>query len=59
MHTGPQPVVAPLVQYEDGYQYQNIFAPLVKIEADEDQKAKDALTQEGVSVRWSESLNGA
>lgn len=28
------------LRYEDGYQYQNIFGPLVKMEADEDKKIK-------------------
>ena len=49
----PQPV---LPRYEDGYQYQNIFGPLVKLEADCDMKMKEAQTQEGLSVTWGQGL---
>lgn len=31
-----------LCRYEDAYQYQNIFGPLVKMEADYDKKLKEA-----------------
>ncbi len=47
-----------LMTYEDGYHFQNIIAPLVKLEADYDRKMKEAQTQEGVSVRWDVGLNG-
>jgi len=50
----PQPV---LLRYEDAYQYQNIFGPLVKLEADYDKKMKESQTQDGVSVRWDIGLN--
>jgi regulator of nonsense transcripts 1 len=50
----PQPV---LLRYEDAYQYQNIFGPLVKLEADYDKKMKESQTQDGVSVRWDMGLN--
>jgi len=33
----PAPV---LLKYDDAYQYQNVFGPLVKIEADYDRKAQ-------------------
>lgn len=46
-----------LDKYEDGYQYQNIFGPLVKMESDYDKKMKEAQTQEGVLVRWDSGLN--
>ena len=36
-----------LLRYEDGYQYQNIFGPLVKLEADYDRKLKESQTQVG------------
>ncbi|CAM9226301.1 unnamed protein product [Chrysoparadoxa australica] len=49
-----QPV---LLKYEDGYHYQNIMAPLVKIEADYDKKMKENLTQENVSIRYDKGLN--
>lgn len=51
----PAPV---LLKYDDAYQYQNIFGPLVKIEADYDKKLKEAQTQEGIVVRWDLGLNG-
>ncbi|KAG5455660.1 MAG: RNA helicase-domain-containing protein, partial [Olpidium bornovanus] len=50
----PQPV---LLRYEDAYQYQNIFGPLVKLEADYDRKLKESQTQEDVMVRWDVGLN--
>ncbi|EGZ29288.1 hypothetical protein PHYSODRAFT_475410, partial [Phytophthora sojae] len=43
--------------YDDGYQYQNIFGPLVKMESDYDKKMKESQTQEGVMVRWDTGLN--
>lgn len=46
-----------LLRYEDGYQYQNIFGPLVKLEADYDKRLKESQTQESVSVRWDVGLN--
>eukprot|EP00005_Dracoamoeba_jomungandri_P005373 CAMPEP_0174254518 /NCGR_PEP_ID=MMETSP0439-20130205/3831_1 /TAXON_ID=0 /ORGANISM="Stereomyxa ramosa, Strain Chinc5" /LENGTH=1059 /DNA_ID=CAMNT_0015336141 /DNA_START=23 /DNA_END=3202 /DNA_ORIENTATION=- len=50
----PHPV---LLRYEDAYQYQNIFGPLVKLEADYDKKMKESQTQDGVSIRWDIGLN--
>jgi regulator of nonsense transcripts 1 len=50
-------VVHVLLRYEDGYQYQNIFGPLVKLEADYDKKLKESQTQEGMDVRWDLGLN--
>ena len=44
-------------RYEDGYQYQNIFGPLVKLEADYDRRVKEAQTQDNVHVRWDVGLN--
>lgn len=44
-------------RYEDGYQYQNIFGPLVKLEADYDKRLKESQTQEGIEVRWDVGLN--
>lgn len=45
------------IRYEDGYQYQNIFGPLVKLEADYDKRLKESQTQENVEVRWDIGLN--
>ncbi|KAF3928370.1 hypothetical protein ABW21_db0205604 [Orbilia brochopaga] len=51
----PQPV---LLRYDDAYQYQNVFGPLVKIEADYDRKMKESQTQDGLVVRWEVAMNG-
>lgn len=50
----PQPV---LLRYEDAYQYQNIFGPLVALEAEYDQRTKEAQTQDNITVRWDQGLN--
>ena len=52
------PVAPALRAYEDGFHYQNIQAPLVKMEADYDRQMKESLTEETVSVRWEKSLSG-
>lgn len=46
-----------LDRYEDAYQYQNIFGPLVKMEADYDKRLKESQTQDGISVTWDMGLN--
>lgn len=45
------------LRYDDAYQYQNIFGPLVKIEADYDRKVKEAQSQDNLVVRWDIGLN--
>ncbi|KAI5239264.1 upf1 regulator of nonsense transcripts [Aureobasidium subglaciale] len=50
----PAPV---LLRYDDAYQYQNVFGPLVKIEADYDRKLKESQSQDGLIVRWDFALN--
>ena len=45
------------MKYEDGYHFQNVLAPLVKLEADYDKRTKEALAQDGITVRWEQSLN--
>ncbi|KAK7992860.1 hypothetical protein PG988_001654 [Apiospora saccharicola] len=50
----PHPV---LLKYEDPYQYQNIFGPLVKMESDYDKKLKEAQSEDGLVVRWDIGLN--
>jgi regulator of nonsense transcripts 1 len=50
----PNPV---LLRYDDAYQYQNVFGPLVKIEADYDRKLKEAQSQDNLIVRWDYGLN--
>jgi regulator of nonsense transcripts 1 len=50
----PNPV---LLKYDDPYHYQNVFGPLVKMESDYDKKLKEAQTEDGLTVRWTEGLN--
>ena len=45
------------MKYEDAYQYQNVFGPLVKMEADYDRQMKESQTSTGVNVRWDTGLN--
>ena len=47
-----------MLHYEDGYHYQNVLAPLVKMEADYDKQMKESLAEESISVRWEKSLTG-
>lgn len=44
-------------RYDDAYQYQNIFGPLVKLEADYDKRLKESQTQDNIVVRWDTGLN--
>ena len=46
-----------LDRYEDAYQYQNIFGPLVKIEADYDKRMKESQTENDIAIRWDMGLN--
>ncbi|KAL0748737.1 hypothetical protein Bca101_030739 [Brassica carinata] len=50
----PQPVQ---LKYEDAYEYQNVFAPLIKIEADYDKMMKESQSKENLTVRWDIGLN--
>ncbi|KAF2596070.1 hypothetical protein F2Q68_00010989 [Brassica cretica] len=50
----PQPVQP---KYEDAYQYQNVFAPLIKLEADYDKMMKESQSKENLTVRWDIGLN--
>lgn len=43
--------------YEDAYDYQNIMAPLVEMEAEYDKKMTESQTQEEITVRWDIGLN--
>lgn len=49
--------VSIMLRYEDAYQYQNIFGPLVNMEAEYDKIVKESQTQDNVSVRWDMGLN--
>lgn len=46
-----------LLRYEDGYQYQKVFGPLVRLEADYDKRLKESQTQENIEIRWDVGLN--
>lgn len=46
------------LRYVDGYEYQNILAPLVKVEADYDRHLCESRTLEGAQVTWKRALNG-
>jgi regulator of nonsense transcripts 1 len=46
-----------ILQYEDAYHYQQVFGPLLQMEADYDRQMKESLTQEEVTVRWDVGLN--
>ena len=48
---------APSCRYDDAYKYQNVFGPLVKLEADYDKKLKESQTQGNIEVRWDVGLN--
>ncbi|XP_044504127.1 regulator of nonsense transcripts 1 homolog isoform X4 [Mangifera indica] len=50
----PQPVA---LKYEDAYQYQNVFAPLIKLEADYDKMMKESQSKDNVTIRWDVGLN--
>ncbi|XP_010518678.1 PREDICTED: regulator of nonsense transcripts 1 homolog isoform X2 [Tarenaya hassleriana] len=45
------------LKYEDAYQYQNVFAPLIKLEADYDKMMKESQSKDNVTVRWDIGLN--
>eukprot|EP01132_Coremiostelium_polycephalum_P003626 gene3626-4516_t len=46
-----------LLKYEDAFQYQEIISPLIKMEADYEKTMRESLSQDGVGVRWEQSLN--
>eukprot|EP01025_Chloroclados_australasicus_P031642 TRINITY_DN3197_c1_g1_i1.p1 TRINITY_DN3197_c1_g1~~TRINITY_DN3197_c1_g1_i1.p1 ORF type:complete len:1086 (-),score=127.84 TRINITY_DN3197_c1_g1_i1:961-3822(-) len=45
------------LQYEDAYQYQNVFAPLVKMESEYDKAMKESQARDNVTIEWHEGLN--
>jgi regulator of nonsense transcripts 1 len=54
----PENQLTPVVlRYEDAAQYQSIFKPLVKLEADYDKSMKEAQRRDGINVRWDVGLN--
>ena len=55
--TGARHKAPELLPVQDAYQYQNVFGPLVKMEADYDQQMKESQTRDNVRVRWDVGLN--
>ena len=49
-----QPVA---LQYEDAYKYQNIFGPLIKLEADYDKAQRENQTKDNITIRWDVGLS--
>ncbi|KAI3756474.1 hypothetical protein L1987_56295 [Smallanthus sonchifolius] len=45
------------LKYEDAYQYQNVFAPLIKLEADYDKMMKESQSKDNLTIRWDIGLN--
>lgn len=45
------------LRYDDGFQYQRCFGPLVMIEAEYDRKQKESQAQENVNVTWDLGLS--
>ena len=46
-----------LCRYDDAYAYQNVFGPLVKLEAEYDRMMKESQGRQNVTVRWDVALN--
>ena len=44
-------------RYDDAYAYQNVFGPLVKLEAEYDRQMKESQGRQNVTVRWDVALN--
>jgi len=54
---GSDEVHAVALRYGDAYLYQNVFGPLIKIEADYDKLQRESQTKDDVTVRWDVGLN--
>ncbi|CAN3373152.1 hypothetical protein DIURU_001194 [Diutina rugosa] len=50
-------VLPTLLRYNDGFQYQRSFAPLVNLESEHDKNLKESQALEHISVRWSVGSN--
>lgn len=46
-----------LIRYQDAYEYQRSYGPLIKLEADYDKQLKESQALEHISVTWSLALN--
>lgn len=47
----------PWSRYEDAYAHQNIFGPLVQLEADYDKAMKESQGRDNIHIRWDTALN--
>ncbi|KAH3673246.1 hypothetical protein WICPIJ_009865 [Wickerhamomyces pijperi] len=50
-------IVPILMRYNDAYEYQRSFGPLVKLESDYDKQLKESQALNHISVKWSLALN--
>ncbi|KAF5113276.1 hypothetical protein DV495_003583 [Geotrichum candidum] len=55
--TANQEVPQVALRYDNGFEYQRIFGPLVALEAEYDRKQKESQSQGGVSVTWDFGLS--
>ena len=54
---GQEEIPPLLLKYQDAYEYQRSYGPLVKLEADYDKQLKESQALEHISVSWSLALN--
>mmetsp|Transcript_11638 Transcript_11638/g.31346 ORF Transcript_11638/g.31346 Transcript_11638/m.31346 type:complete len:1021 (-) Transcript_11638:846-3908(-) len=45
------------MHYNDGYHFQNILGPLIKLEAENDRRMKEEQSRSGVTVHWDVTMN--
>ncbi|CCE62545.1 hypothetical protein TPHA_0C03950 [Tetrapisispora phaffii CBS 4417] len=50
-------IVSVLLRYQDAYEYQRSYGPLIKLEADYDKQLKESQALEHISIEWSIALN--
>lgn len=55
--TAEQNIPQVALRYDDGFQYQRCFGPLVMIEAEYDRKQKESQGQENITVTWDLGLS--
>lgn len=46
-----------LLRYEDGFQYESVFRPLIKLEAEYDRRLKESQAHQNIDIRWDVGLN--
>jgi len=44
-------------RYDTVHQFQSVFKPLVKLEADYDRSMKESQSRDNITVRWDVALN--